>query len=110
MRFFIAPAFPAQWPHQQCYDQQIEENNRLPQHVIHQIQRRQLRHHRPKVQRQQCEANAYNLATPVAGQLRRHTKMAYRHALFFQHLPAQPKDQPEHRELFTKGPEQIADI
>ena len=36
--------------------------------------------------------------------------MAYRHAIFFQHLPAQTKYQPEDGHLLTERPQQVADI
>ena len=36
--------------------------------------------------------------------------MAYRHTIFFQHLPAQTKHQPEDSHLLTECPQQIADI
>ena len=46
----------------------------------------------------------------MAGLLRWHAKMTYRHAIFFQHLPAQTKHQPEDRHLLTERPQQVADI
>ena len=110
MGLFITPALAAHRQNKHRNQQQVEENNKLPEHVIHQVQRRQLRHHRPEIERQQRKADADNLPPPVAGQLRRHIKVAHRHAVFFQHLPAQAKHQPEQRQLLTIGPQQIADI
>ena len=110
MGFFIAPAFAAHRQDKHRDQQQVEENHELPEHVIHQMQRRQFRHHGPEVQRQQGKAYADNLPPPVAGQLRRHIKVAHRHTVFFQHLPAQAKHQPEQRQLLAIGPQQIAYI
>ena len=39
-----------------------------------------------------------------------HTKMTNCHAIFFQHLPAQTKHQPEDCHLLTERPQQVADI
>ncbi|MNP36498.1 hypothetical protein D3C76_1298960 [compost metagenome] len=70
----------------------------------------EFRHHRPEVQRQQRQTNTHNLASPVAGELGRHIEVAYCHAVFLQHFPAQAKHQPEQRQFFTEGPQQIADV
>ena len=110
MGLFITPAVAAHRPHQDRNQQQVQQDNQLAQHVIHQVQRRKLRDNRPEVQRQERQANAHNLTTPVAGQLRRHVEMTHRHAVFFQHLPAHAKDQPEQRQFFTECPQQIADV
>ncbi len=110
MGLFIAPAVAAHRPHKDGDHQQVKQNNELPQHVIHQMQRREFRHHRPEVQWQQREAHPHDLASPVAGELGRHIKVIHRHAVFFQHFPAQAKHQPEQRQFFTEGPQQIADI
>ena len=59
---------------------------------------------------QQRKADAHNLPTPVAGQLFRHVEVVDRHAVFFQHLPAQAKYQPEYGQFFTERPQQFTDI
>ena len=97
MRLFVTPAFAAHRPHQHRNEQQVDEDNKLPQHVVHQIKRRELRNNRPEIQRQQRQADADDLPPPVAGELRGHIEMLHRHAVFFQHLPAQAEHQPEHR-------------
>ena len=110
MRLFITPAFAAHWPYQEGDQQQVEENDHLTQHIVHQVERRQLSNNRPEVKRQQRKTNTHNLATPVAGLFRRHAKMTNRHAIFFQHLPAQTKHQPEDGHLLAERPQQVADI
>ncbi len=110
MRLFVTPAFAAHRPYQEGDQQQVEENDHLAKHIVHQIKRRQLSNDRPEVKRQQRKANTHNLATPVAGLLRWHAKMTYRHAIFFQHLPAQTKHQPEDGHLLTERPQQVANI
>ncbi|CCJ87662.1 hypothetical protein BN133_4039 [Cronobacter dublinensis 582] len=110
MRLFIAPAVAAHRPHQRANQQQVEENHRLAEHVVHQMQRRELRQHRPEQQRQQRQAHPHNLTPPVAGQRGGHIEVAHRHAVFFQHAPAEAEHQPEHRQLFAECPEQIADV
>ncbi|MNP48231.1 hypothetical protein D3C76_1423360 [compost metagenome] len=62
------------------------------------------------MQRQQGQAHAHNLATPVASELFRHIEVAHRHAVFFQHFPAQTEHQPEQRQFFAERPQQIADV
>ncbi|MNB99598.1 hypothetical protein D3C75_468870 [compost metagenome] len=110
MGLFITPAVAAHRPHQDANQQQVQQDDNLPQNVVHQMQRRKFRYHRPEVQRQQRQADAHNLASPVAGQLGRHIEVAYRHTVFFQHFPAQAEDQPEQRQLLAEGPQQIADV
>ena len=110
MGLFIPPAVAAHRPHQDGNQQQVQQYDDLAQYVIHQMQRRKLGHNGPEVQRQQREADAHNLATPVAGQLSWHVEMTYRYAIFFQHFPAQAKHQPEQRQLLAERPQQIADI
>ena len=110
MGLFITPAVAAHRPHQDGYQQQVQHNYQLSQHVIHQMQRRKLGHNGPEVQRQQREADTYNLATPVAGEFLRHVEVSDRDAIFFQHFPAQAKHQPEQRQLFAERPQQVADI
>ena len=107
---FITPAIAAHRPHQDGNQQQVQQNDQLTQNVIHQMQRRKLGNHRPEVQRQERQADADNLTTPVAGQLLWHIEVTHRHAVFFQHLPAQTKHQPEQGQLFTESPQQIADV
>ncbi len=107
---FITPAVATHRPHQDRNQQQVQQDDQLAQHVIHQMQRGKLRDNRPEVQRQQRQADAHDLTTPVAGQLRWHVEMTHRHAVFFQYLPAQAKHQPEQRQFFTERPQQIADV